>query len=76
MIGLQEATVGLREAWKVTKRKKGEQRANLGTEKNKKQAAMTAAYSFEKSALHQWANQKAGRLYEEKDIQQFHCKGL
>jgi len=62
--------------WKVTKRNKGGQQANLGTEKTKKQAAIAAAYSYEKSALHRWANQKAGKLYEDQDFQQVHGKGL
>jgi hypothetical protein len=62
--------------WKVTKRNKGGNRANLGTEKTKKQAAIAAAYSHEKSSLRRKANQKAGKLYEDKDFNQFHGKGL
>ncbi len=62
--------------WKVTKRNKGGHRANLSTEKTKKQAAIAAAYSHEKSSLRRKANQKAGKLYEDKDFTQFHGKGL
>ena len=52
--------------WKVTKRNKGGHRANLSTETTKKQAAIAAAYSHEKSSLCRKANQKAGKLYEDK----------
>jgi hypothetical protein len=38
--------------WKVTKQNKGGKRANLGAKKTKKHAAIAAAYSHEKSALH------------------------
>ena len=62
--------------WKVTKRNKVGNRANLGTEKTKKQSAIAAAYSHEKSSLCRKANQKAGKLYEDKDFNQFHGKGL
>jgi len=52
--------------WKVTKQNKGGQRANQGAEKTNKQAAIPAAYSHEKLALCWWANQKAGKFYEER----------
>ncbi len=48
----------------------------MGTKKTKKQTVNAAAYSHEKSGLHQKANQKAGELYEDKDFKQFHGKGL
>ena len=62
--------------WKVIKRSKGGQRAHVGTEKTKKQAAIAAAYSHEKSSLRRLANQKAGKLYDDNDFQQFHGEGL
>ena len=62
--------------WKVTKHDKGGQKSKLGTKKMKKQAAIIAAYSHEKSGLCQKANQKAGKLYEDKDFKQFHGNGL
>jgi len=52
------------------------QRANLGTEETKKQVAIKAIYSHEKSALHWLAAQKASKLYEDMDFAQFHHKGL
>jgi uncharacterized small protein (DUF1192 family) len=62
--------------WTVTKCNMSGKRAKLGKKKNKKQAAIAAACSHEKSTLHRTSVQKVGKLYEEKDFAQFYGRGL
>ena len=62
--------------WKVTKRNKQGQRARLGTDRTKKQAAISAAYSHEKSTLRRLAASKSGKLYEDADFDQFLGEGV
>jgi hypothetical protein len=67
--------LGIGEAkWPFTNCNKRGQRANLGTERTKKQAAIAAAYSHEKSALHRQSNQNAGKLYEHRISHSFMAK--
>ena len=62
--------------WKVTKRNKEGQRARLGVARTKKQSAISAAYSHEKSAVRRLAASKAGKLYEDTDFDQFTGEGV
>ena len=71
--------LGIAEAerhWKVTKRNKQGQRARLGVVRTKKQSAISAAYSHEKSALWRLAASRAGKLYKDADFDQFLGEGV
>ena len=60
----------------MTKRNKQGQRARLRVVRTKKQLAISAAYSHEKSALWRLAASRAGKLYKDADFDQFLGEGV
>jgi hypothetical protein len=58
--------------WKAIKANKFEKQPNLSSEKIKKQAIISAAYSHQKNEAHHKTAQKAGVLWTDEDFD--YCK--
>ena len=56
---------------KVTKRHKNDKRGKLGSEVTKKLSTISAAYSYELSALRRATAQRAGKLWEDDDFENY-----
>jgi hypothetical protein len=57
--------------WKSLKRHKKGKRGKLGSEVTKKLSTISAAYSYELSALRRATAQRAGKLWEENDFENY-----
>ena len=62
---------GAERHWKAVKRNKKGKRGNLSTDKAKKLSCITAAYSYERAALRREESQKAGKLWEDDDFENY-----
>ena len=57
--------------FKATKRQKKGKRGKLGSEVKKKLSTISAAYSYEIAALRRATAQRAGKLWEEEDFEDY-----
>jgi len=57
--------------WKATKRHKKGKRGRLGSDIMKKLSTISAAYSYERSALRRATAQRAGKLWEDDDFENY-----
>jgi hypothetical protein len=62
---------GAERQWKAVKRNKKGKCGNLSTDKAKKLSYITAAYSYERAALRIVESQKAGKLWEDDDFENY-----
>ena len=62
---------GAERHWKAVKRNKTGKRGNLSTKKAKKVSTITAAYSYKKARLQRVESQRAGRLWEDDDFENY-----